>query len=402
MAVNRWLGHSKAVQQVVTLVVGSTTNGHTFVTTMNGKSYTYAAGAAETTSTIASAIQALLADSDEPEFREVEWTVDTATVTGTARTAGVPFTVSKSGTGTYTLTTTTDSAGPSHADDTGNWSAGTLPAVGEDILIDQGADILYGLDGITPAVYASFKVKASFEGNIGLPFTNDSGYVEYRTRGWPMATGVPVTVGQGEGDGPRRVVIEQATALDLTVVKTGSRLDESTPVVVVYGHSSGTIDVISGDVGVAADDDTKAGTTTTLTCNEGATVVNGPGATVTTCNQRGAAVTSYGALTTLNQTSGTTTLHAAPTTVTCDGGTVVGRFEGTAATLTFRGQGGPDSPIMDFSADQRARTVTNHTFTGGAALRDPDNTTTWTNAGTWDRASLAASDLGARFSLLKS
>ena len=403
MAVNRWLGHSKAVAQVVTLEVGSTTAGHTFTTTINGKSYTYVAGASETVDTIAAAVQALLAASEEPEFQEVTWSVSTDTVTGTAATAGVPFEVSKSGTGTYTLTTATASAGPSHVDDTANWSLGTLPGAGDDVLIDQGADLLYGFGGLTPAAYASWKVKASFDGSVGLPFTNAAGYVEYRDRAWPMDTAVPCEVGGGEGTGPARVVIDQDTALALVVHTTGARQDPDVPTVVVYGCSSGTLAVNGGDVGVAADDDTTTATVTTATVNDGATLVVGTAATVTTLNQRGATVVAYGAVTTLNSTApaADTTLFQAPTTVTADAGTVRGHFTGTAATLTFRGQGGQAVPTMDFSGDARSRTVTNHAFTGGAVLLDPDNTTTWSNAGTWDRASLAASDLGARFSLLK-
>lgn len=400
MATNRWLGSSAPVAQVITLVVGSNTDGHTFVTTMNGKSITYVA-ASDTTSTIASAIQALLAASEIPEFQEVTWTVDTATITGTARTAGVPFVVSESGTGTYTLSTVTASSGPNHADDTGNWSQGTLPGAAEDILIDIPVDILYGLDGISAAAYASFRVKASFEAKLGLPYWNEAGYVEYRTRTWPMATAVAVAIGEGDGNGPKRVNIAQTTALALTVHKTDARERSTIPVVNVTGMASGTANVLAGDVGFSADDDTTSGTVTTCTANEGATITVGNGATVTTMNQKGATILSYGTITTLNTLAGTTTLFVTPTTITADGGTVYVRYTGTTTTVTGRGQGQGKSPTIDCSLDARARTFTNHSFTGGAALLDPDFTTTWTNAGTWDRESLAASDIGARFSLLR-
>ena len=70
----------------------------------------------------------------------------------------------------------------------------------------------------------------------------------------------------------------------------------------------------------------------------------------------------------------------------------------------MRGQDGAGSrnPRVDCSRDPRAKTITNGTFTGGGYLVDPDSTVTMSNAQTWDRASLAASDLGARFNLLKS
>ena len=250
------------------------------------------------------------------------------------------------------------------------------------------------------AVYASFKVKASFEGNVGLPYWNTLGYVEYRTRAWPMATTVPVVIGEGDGRGPARVNVAQATALDLTVHKTQSRAKPDVPVVNVSGSASGTVNAIAGDVAVGGDDPTQTGTVTTLNANENATVTTGPGTTVTTCNQYGAVLTSYGALTTLNSKSGTTTLYANPTTITADGGTVYGRFTGTVATVTLR-KGGDETPRLDFSLDPRARTVTNHSVTGGAVLNDPDGTVTFSNGGTWDRLSLKQSDLGPRFTLLR-
>ena len=41
MATNRWLGHAAETAQVTTLTVGSSTNGHTFITTINGKAITH-------------------------------------------------------------------------------------------------------------------------------------------------------------------------------------------------------------------------------------------------------------------------------------------------------------------------------------------------------------------------
>jgi hypothetical protein len=399
VATNRWLGHAPAIAKVVTLVVGSNTAGHTFITTINGKSITVTANGTDTAAQIASAIQELLSASTIPEFQEVTWTVDSATITGTAATAGVPFTVSKSGTGTYTLTTVTNSSGPNDASITGNWSQGTLPAATEDVLIDVPVDILYGLESIAAAAYASFRVKASFTGRLGLPYFNETGYVEYRTRFWPIDNAVPVAIGEGDGAGPVRVNLAHTTAMAVTVHKTGDRELASTPVVNLKSATSGTLDVVSGDVGLAADDDTTACTVTTATINETATLTVGKGATVTTLDNDGGDALGYGTITTLNSTVGNTTLFVAPTTITADGGTVYVRYTGTTTTVTARGQGPQASPAIDCSLDSRARTWTNLSFTGGAALNDPDKTTTWTNAGTFDRESLAASDLGSRFSL---
>jgi hypothetical protein len=399
---NRWLGSSRTIAQVVTLTVGSNTDGQTFTTTMNGKAYTYTASG-DTTSTIATAIQALLAGSTEPEFKEVTWTVSSNVVTGTAATPGMPFTLSVTGTGTYTLATLTANSGPNDASVAANWSTGALPTDTDDVLIDGGPDILYGLAALSPpAALNSLRVKASFTGNIGLPFLNSSGYVEYRTRFFPVKTSVPVTIGEGDGSGATRVFLSVGALLNLTVQKTASRQASSVPVVNVFGCTGGTANVISGDVGFAADDDTTTVSGITVTANSGATITVGFSATVATMNQDGATINSFGTITTLNSISGTTTLYNAPTTITADGGIISGRFIGTLSTATFRGQGsGPSAPKLDFSADPRNRTITNGSFTGGAMLNDPEKTTTWSNPLTFDALSLAASNLGARFNLTR-
>lgn len=400
MATNSWRGDYLARAQVVTLVVGSATSTETFVTTMNGKSITYTAGTGETTSTVAAAVQALLAASEIPEFTEVEWTVDTATVTGTARVPGVPFTVSESGTGTYTLTTTVASTGPNHADEPLNWSAGTLPAAAEDVVVDVPVDLLYGLENLSAAAYGSLRIKAAFEARIGLPRYNAGGYVEYRTRFWTIDTAIPLAVGEGEGRGPTRCNVTVTTAIAAVVHKTGTRDQgaENEPVVNFTGAASGTLSVASGDVGLASDDDTKSIAVTTATVDNDAVLTLGKGATVTTCNQKAAAkVLGYGTVTTLNITGGEASLFNAPTTITADKlCTVNCRFTGTVTTVTARGQGEGDSPVVNCDSDPRARTFTNATFTGGAVLNDPDATVTRTNPFQFDRLSLRLSDLGPR------
>jgi hypothetical protein len=403
MATNSWRGDYLARAQVVTLVVGSTTSGHTFVTTMNGKSITYTAVTSETTSTIATAIQALLAASEIPEFQEVEWTVDTATVTGTAKVPGVSFTVSKSGTGTYTLTTTVASTGPNHVDEPKNWSAGTLPDATEDVVVDVPVDMLYGFENLPAAAYNSLRIKAAFAANLGLPRFNPAGYVEYRTRFWTIDTAIPLTIGEGDGTGPTRCNIATGTAIAAVVLKTGTRPSDTEPAVNLTGAASGTVSVAAGDVALAGDDDTTAITVTTLTMDNAATVTVGRGATATTVEQKADAVlVGYGTVTTLNTSGGTATLYTPPTTVTADGACVVDlRGTGTTATVTARGQGEGRSPRIECGNNPRAKTFTNHSFTGGAVLSDPDKTVVMTNAGTWDRASLAASDLGARFTLTR-
>lgn len=412
MAINRWRGDYLPRAQVVTLTVGSSTTGHTFVVTMNGKVVSHTAVSGDTTATIAAALQALLAGATAiPEFNEVTWAVDatsTNVIVGTAATPGVPFTAALSGTGTFTLATPTTSTGPSHVDEPKNWSLGTVPGATDDVLVDGGADLLYGFGALSAAAYASLRVKAAFTGQIGLPFYNPSGYVEYRTRAWAVDTAVPVLIGEGPGQGPSRVNLACGAALDLTVFNTPARQTDAEPVVNVSGPTSGTCYLAGGDVGIAADDDTLTASGIAVAMDGDASVLTvGRNATVATLTQSGGTAVALGPVTTLNQTGGTATLYRAPTTITADAaGTVDCRFTGTVTTATFRGQGGDATgaalgggPTCQCGNDPRPRTFTNSTFTGGAALRDPEKTVTFTNAATFDRAALAASDLGARFTL---
>lgn len=401
MATNSWLGQATPTARVITLTVGGTVADPDTVTyTINGKAVTVTVGSGDVEADVAAALYAALAASDAPEFQEVSWeyTALDDFVTGTARTPGVPWSGTASDTGTTTLTQAevTASDGPSHVDSTGNWSLGALPGAGDDVLIARGADGLWGFENLSAAAYNSFKVMASFAGAWGLPAWNPAGYTEYRGRSHPLATAIPATVGEGEGSAPTRVNLTVTTAVALTVHKTGARADADVPAVNVAGMSSGTISIPGpGDVGVAADDSTLSGTVTTAGLNDEATLTVGSGATVTTCNNNGGTVVAFGTVTTLNQTDGEASLYAAPTTVTCDGGVVYGRFTGTVTTATFRQPGA----VLDFSRDNRARTITNGSFAAGGTLRDPDKTVTMTNGQTWDAASLAAATLPKRFTL---
>jgi hypothetical protein len=417
MSVNRWRGDAIPQAQTETFTVGSSTAGQTFGVTINGKTLSYTAVSGDTVATVTNGLQAVLSASSAPaEFQEVTWTSDgVSAVTATAATPGVPFVTATAGTGTLTKATVTASSGPSHADAAANWTLGALPTTGDDVLIDGGADLLYGLQNLTAAAYNSLRVQASFTGNIGLPvwhnsgggFTSSgSGYYEYRTRQWSLHTAVPVTIGEGSGAGPKLVNLAVATALDLVVLKTGTPTSAggavATPAVNVSGCSSGTLSIAAGSVGIAADDNSLAATVGTASMT-GGTLTVGVGATVTTLNQDAGTVNAYGAVATLTLNSGTYTQYdGSLTTVTANGGTVDYRIGGTITSATFQNQGGSqNTATLECANDPRAKTITAGSFTGGAVLHDPFKTTTWTSAQTWDAPSLAASSLGPKFTLTR-
>jgi hypothetical protein len=414
MSTNRWRGDAAPVAQVDTITIGSATSTETFTVTISTKTITYTAGSGETTTTVATALTALLtaARASIPEFAEVLFTSASAVITATAATPGVPFTLSVGGTGTISLAHTTASSGPNHADATANWTLGALPTTADDVIIDGGADLLWGLGNVGTPALGSWKVKASFTGQIGLPlfhapsgFGTGAGYLEYRTRHYPVASAVPVTIGEGSGAGPRRVNINSGNTLAMVVKATGARVSDAAPAVNVIGSTGGTLSIAGGDVGIAAEDDTTSATVATVNLGAAKTgkLAIGVGATATTVNQDGGTLTAASAIGTLNQRGGTATLYAAPTTLTSDGGAVNWSGTGTITTATFRGQTGTAKPpTLDVTGDPRAKTITNGSFTGGAVLIDTDKSVTFTNPLTFDRASLSGSDLGARMTLTRS
>ncbi|AWM38128.1 hypothetical protein GobsT_37790 [Gemmata obscuriglobus] len=407
MATNSWLGDYPARARAVRLTVGGTVGaGDTVGYTIGGVRVAAVAAPGDDKPALAQKLYNALSATADPRFREVSWAYadGDAFVSGAAATAGVPFAGTASGTGTTTLTETelVASTGPSHADEPRNWSLGVLPGATHDVVVDVPVPLLYGWENVAAAAFASLRIKAAFESQLGLPRRNEAGYIEYRQRFWVIATAVPVEIGEGDGQGPTRCNIQVTNALSAVVHKTGQRPGATAPPVNFVGASSGTLAVAAGDVGLASDDDTTGCTVTTLAVDGAAALTVGKGATVTTANQTGGTLIGFGTVVTHNFAGGDATLYKAPTTVTADGGagTLDCRFTGTAATVTFRGQGeGQASPTCVCDNDPRPRTFASASFTGGAALRDPDKSVTFTNPATFDRTSLKASDLGSRFSL---
>lgn len=130
MADNVYRGDAKDVSQVQTFTITGNDVTTTYKVTMNGKVISVignAGGASDT----ATDLKTALAATSISEFYEAVWTVGTATITATARTAGIPFTFTVSvsgGAGTIgSIATTTSSSGKWHIDDATNWTRGNLP-----------------------------------------------------------------------------------------------------------------------------------------------------------------------------------------------------------------------------------------------------------------------------------
>lgn len=405
MAAKRWIGNALAVAQVDTLTIGGTLEvGDLLIATINGKNFSHSA----TSTTLATAATAFAAAWNAlsatlyPEFSEITAAATSGgALTLTADTPGRPFTCTVSTTEsnggaadaqTFGTASTTANSGPKVWDTAANWDTGAVPVDGDDVYIDQGGDILYGL-AQSAVELASLTILQSYTGKIGLPQTNkDSGnvngtYPEYRAQ-YLVIGGTLVTIGGGLGSGSQRIKIDCGSdPSTIRILNTGQSEDQAVGAVIIKGNTSaGELHVSKGSVDYAP----YLGETGQLAVinvayrdnvQADARVNIGAGVTLSNC----AIKQSGGTLTLNSATSGTAT-------IVLEEGTL--NLEGTAGHLglTIRGGtcnynssgtlGGNPSVSgkghLDFSRDLRTRAVTNPVEVYGpdAKVSDPHKTVT--------------------------
>lgn len=381
MASRRWQGKALAVAQVNTITVaGVAAIGQGYSVVINGKTVFYTASGVDTNTTIAAALQVLLAASTIPEFLEVTWTVLTTVITGTAATPGKPFTNTSSATGTGTLVTaiTTVSSGPSHWDTAANWSGSAVPVGGDDVFIDNNSDaILYSLDQ-NAVTLLSMTIENTFGGKLGLPTVNkDSAtgqYYEYREQYLKIGC-TTTTIGDQSGVGSGRIKLNnQAVAATVLVHNSGVGLEADLPAVIWKGtHAANVVNANDGSFGAAVFGGEVAVIATLKVGNSvgsGADVRCGAGVTLTAITISGGSLEVATGFTTLIVQGGTVNqLAGSDTTVTLEAGSFAYQGVGTISTLNCR-----SGSLANFGLDPRARTVTAVNIFAGATLLDPQST----------------------------
>lgn len=282
----------------------------------------------------------------------------------------------------YPTVNTTVNSGPNDWSVPANWSLGSVPAAGQDIVINNCAtDLTWNVPSSGPT-FATWTQDASFTGRLGLPDISESGgYFEYRQRFavFGVTNGNAATFGNGVGGGSGRTRINfNATQPVITVYATGQPIDPTIEALQLTNTASGaTLTAFAGSIGLCV---VPGDTATLTTINVGS--INNPatdvtlratsGLTLATLNQNGGDITLNAGLTTITKTLGTTTIlgTGAVTTMTLQGGTLWYESSGTITTLSL--QGG----VIDFSRDNRARTITTATVYKGSGVNDPAKTTT--------------------------
>lgn len=385
MSARRWVGRVGAVAQVDTLTPASVSVGSTFTVTINEKGVTFTATAA-TVANVTAGLAAALSASPYPEFQEITWADGTTVITATGPDTGAPFTLAAAagGTGTPTLTpaTATSPTGPNWWSAADNWKEGAVPATGDDVSVDEGPSILYGIDQ-NAVTLASLRVTPNFPltSSVGLPrHTNpqnpDQGYPEYR----PQRLKIGATVVQIETVSGRVRLDLDTDASTVTVNGTGQPPAPGEWPLDLVGVNTGTaVRVNRGTVGLApnAGDAMTVGTLKVAFRDQrdgDATVEMGSGLTVNTS---------------VEQSGGTVTLRTAVPTYTKEGGTLTREGSGTltamlnrigefvdagTGTITALTQGGTYRRV-----GLAPLTVTDCTLLGGSVTRDSLGVVTWTN-----------------------
>lgn len=419
MAIKRFTGNAAATFDTWTYLVVTFTSTTVHGITINGKTVSITLGSGFSAATAAAALQLLLSASTVPaEFLEYTWTVDTATVTGTAKTAGIPATVdgtagmtnASTGGTAGTLTNTITATGPNDIANAANWSTGTAITNNDTPVFDRySPSALFNLKawsaltGLTIETY-------DFPNSIGLPPVRGgtgnfdpqggSGYPEYRNRFLLLSAGTP-TLNIGRGDlVPARVNIEfggsaDAAAVNVFGLNTPSN-GESATMFIKGLTGMDALNVTQGVVGVAVGLGETGGFTVVRIGSEespqsDAKVIFGAGATVPSVENQSGSVESAATITALTMRAAASVHRQTGgnlTSVTAEGGKVYYETTGTVKGF-FSGKA-----VLDFSRDPRPKEIeATSTFEDDANLQDPAGTCTLMNC-TFYGNSLGKSNLG--------
>jgi hypothetical protein len=388
MSLNRWISKQVSVKQVDTITITAADVATTYKVTINGKVISTLGQA--TTALTAAALAAALntATATEGEFARIVWTNPTAaptTVVATAGTAGTPFTLTATvsgGAGTLSLTHTTPNQSPNDIADVLNWSLGVLPIAGDDVLVDFGGaaqSMLWNLQQFAAVAFNSFVRRKTAKGlRIGLSEINTDAqpFTEYLTTEFAlnMQGTFLITIELAAGERAETVKINGGTTQTTLLIRGDAPGALYSEQVWFRGtHASNVVNLEGGSLAVAPVNH-NAATVATANVKSGA-LRCGDNVTFTTLNNLGGTVELNNNITTVTQLGGSTMIKgsATVTTLTVNGGKVDYRSTGTITTASVGSNG-----TLDFSQDNRARTITNtvNIYAGGSYLDKAGTTLT--------------------------
>lgn len=195
------------------------------------------------------------------------------TLTGTP---GLPFTAAASvvgGTGTIATAVVTSATGPNFWDNAANWSGGSLPANGDDVVIDGGPSICWQLDQ-SALELASLRITQEFTNRIGL----NRRTLALSANALNVADGVPEYRPVYLSIGASRVDIGEQTVAALQPGSPRIMLDLGDFVSTVVVHRSGSASADTGQPAIRLLIDEPATTLEVRSANAGVGIaVDRPG-----------------------------------------------------------------------------------------------------------------------------
>lgn len=265
----------------------------------------------------------------------------------TADTAGIPFSVAitASGTGATTRAATTANIGAYDYGTAQNWKEGAVPVAGDTVVIQGTTNILYGL--IQSAVeVANFTVEPGYTGTPGSETASlqidvaNAGTLDF--------------AGQGVA------YIKLGGAACTVRIRKTAAVASGEYGLHLYGTAIAALHVMGGVVRVVT-----GSTVVASYVSIGATLKIDSGCTITTVASSGTTALESAA-TTVSVLTGTATTDGtgAITTLNVIGGTAYPNSTGTITNLTL------DGGLCDMTRTQAARTVTNTTINGGELKAD--------------------------------
>ncbi len=386
MAQVTFTGQGPKVPQVNTVTPTNIASTNLFNVTVAGNKVLTFTASGTSAGSVTAGIVALAAASAVPEITELTFADQSTYVQITGPTDGTPFTQTSSasgGTASFTTATLTNGSGPNYANVGANYLGGSLPATtGDDLIVSaQAPAIKYGLNMLGYTLN-NLIIPQGYSGQgsgFGLPAINAHGYPEYRSRYWQMPHN-NLSYGNGNGQGNGRGFLDAGpNATTGVIYNTGGTLEQGVASLNIIGTGANTFEVLNGSVNFGPLP-TDAVTITTLN-NINGTVHVGVGATLTTANNDGGAVTIDCAGTTAYCEAGTITINGigAWTTLTAfRSGAIVYNSSGTVATANLKYGG-----TIDTSQDIRTKTFTSTAFTAGGTLLLSSNPITQTNKPTY-------------------
>lgn len=395
MATSIYRGNSlTTVKQVHKGTITSTTGGHTYISTItddqgvtHADTYTLT-GSEGSVTAVGNAVVASFNANPDPYLRKIVASNNAGVISFTARTAGVPFSIALTGTGSWGSTgETTANVGTSDLGVAVNWTDG-YPTSGDDLVADaRSPDMLYGLN-LSGVDIGDFITDAGFNGDIGriengtlhrLRLHNSTDALVLRGSSELVAIGI--------GSAAIPVLIEHEG--------NGSLGD---PNIYLDGSAITNLTILSGHVAIAGWPGQSSTFTGIARLTSGTLQIGGPQSAVTVTGttlyvaSSDATAMLYNAPATIIASAGQVIDHATDTITLADIGEKATLRMTAAATVTTLKLAG----TLDLSQGAGTVTITNPIqMTSKAKILDPNKRlatgTQWTVSG-GDMASTGSSD----------